>query len=136
MRAWRPRRIPARSRAPANFQQQLGRRLACRRLAAIRSHGRLVRPECGRRPIQKARDRFPGAGFNYFGDGDDMPVICPTCQTLKLNEANARARLLKALHRRRLVAASFGRFRDGQRCPPGCILFVSCGVGLSCTVDA
>jgi hypothetical protein len=23
----------------------------------------MLRPECGRRPIQKARDQFPGAGF-------------------------------------------------------------------------
>jgi len=46
--------------------------------------------KCGRRPIQeirfklaneKARDRSPGAGFCYFCDDEDMPVICPTCQT-------------------------------------------------------
>jgi hypothetical protein len=66
-----PRHEPARSRAPAKFQQ-LGRRLACRRLAALRSHGRMVRPEYGRRPIQKARGRFPGAGSNYFA----MMGIC------------------------------------------------------------
>jgi hypothetical protein len=37
------------------------------------------------RPIQKARDRFPGAGsivaLNSC-DGDNVPVICPTCQFL------------------------------------------------------
>jgi hypothetical protein len=65
--------------------KKLGRRLACRRLAAIRSHGRIVRPECGRRPIQKARDRFPGAGFDISCDDEIMPVICPTCQILKVS---------------------------------------------------
>src|ERR1700733_9185401 len=28
---------------------------------------------------KKARDRFPGAGINFWYD-EDMPVICPTCQ--------------------------------------------------------
>jgi hypothetical protein len=37
------------------------------------------RRECGRRPIQKARRRFPGAGSKIL-DGEVMPVICPTCQ--------------------------------------------------------
>jgi len=32
-----------------------------------------------RRPNQKARDRFPGAGFNSC-DGAHMQVICPTWQ--------------------------------------------------------
>jgi hypothetical protein len=32
------------------------------------------------RPIEKTRDRFPGAGFENSCDGEDMPVICPTCQ--------------------------------------------------------
>lgn len=40
---------------------------------------------CGRRPIQevrteKARGRFPGAGFLNSCDDANMPVICPTCQ--------------------------------------------------------
>jgi hypothetical protein len=30
---------------------------------------------------EKARGQFPGAGFCDFCDDEDMPVICPTCQT-------------------------------------------------------
>jgi hypothetical protein len=30
--------------------------------------------------IEKARGRFPGAGFDSLCDDYDMPVICPTCQ--------------------------------------------------------
>src|SRR5215210_5524165 len=48
------------------IQQRFGRRLACRRLAAIGSHGRMLRPECGRRPIQKARDRFPARALLFL----------------------------------------------------------------------
>jgi hypothetical protein len=36
----------------------------------------------GRRPIQKTRDRFSGAGLKNSCDDEDMPVICPTCQIL------------------------------------------------------
>jgi hypothetical protein len=36
----------------------------------------------GCRPIQKARDQFPGAGSKLSCDDDDMPVICPTGQRL------------------------------------------------------
>jgi hypothetical protein len=42
----------------------------------------MMRPECGRRPNEKARDRFPGAGCCDFCDDEQMPVICPTCQLL------------------------------------------------------
>jgi hypothetical protein len=35
----------------------------------------------GRSSDEKARDRFPGAGINFWDD-EDMPVICPTCQIL------------------------------------------------------
>ena len=80
-----PRREPARSRAPANFNNSDGGSLAD---ASHYAHmGRWCVCEYGRRPIQKARDRFPGAGSNCFCDDDDMPVICPTCQTLKLSVA-------------------------------------------------
>jgi hypothetical protein len=52
----------------------------------------MLRPECGRRPIQKFRLKItnaksprpvPGAGsivaLNSC-DADNVPVICPTCQ--------------------------------------------------------
>jgi hypothetical protein len=49
----------------------------------------MLRPGCGRRPIQKtgskkiaiekARDRFPGAG-SIVATMTIVPVICPTCQ--------------------------------------------------------
>jgi hypothetical protein len=35
-------------------------------------HGEMVRRKCGRRPIEKARDRFPGAGFEILA----MMKIC------------------------------------------------------------
>ena len=78
----------------AIMAQKFGRRLACRRLAAIRSHGRMMRPECGRRPNEKARGRFPGAGCCDFCDDEQMPVICPTCQLIfkTAREAPALAR--------------------------------------------
>jgi hypothetical protein len=39
----------------------------------------------GRRPIEKARGRFPGAGFIF--DIEFMQVICPTGQELFLRAA-------------------------------------------------
>jgi hypothetical protein len=41
----------------------------------------MLRPECGRRPIEKARDRFSRRGLCYSCDDGNMPVICPTYQT-------------------------------------------------------
>ena len=58
----------------------------------------MVRPECGRRPIEKARGRFPGAGSQDFCDDEEMPVICPTCQLL--------FKMLKQ-DRREIIAASW-----------------------------
>src|SRR5665647_361465 len=50
----------------------------------------MVRRECGRRPIEKARGRFPGAGSEMSCDDGPMPVICPTCQLLfKVIEAQS-----------------------------------------------
>jgi hypothetical protein len=41
--------------------------------------------KCGRRPIQEIQTQKPaavsGAGFCSSCDDEDMPVICPTCQT-------------------------------------------------------
>ena len=54
---------------------------------------------CGRRPIEKARGQFPGAGFENSCDDDDMPVICPTCQIFCV--AVASALLFKSLYWRR-----------------------------------
>src|SRR5437016_14151371 len=69
-----------------NNSKKLGRRLACTRLAAIRSHGMIVRPECGRRPIQKARDRFPGAGFVILA----MMKICRLFARREIGRAACR----------------------------------------------
>ena len=49
---------------------------------------------CGRRPIretriEKARGRFPGAGFGNSCDDENMPVICPTCQMSSLRRPMA-----------------------------------------------
>jgi hypothetical protein len=104
-----PRRVPARSRVPAKFERHdpetceadfrrdhAGQGSDDGSLAdAWRqcSHGKMLRPECGRRPIEKARDRFPGAGSEMFCDDGPMPVICPTCQLLfKVVEAQSARR--------------------------------------------
>jgi hypothetical protein len=48
----------------------------------LRSGGMMVRPRLpsdSGNSNEKARGRFPGAGFNSCDD-EDVPVICPTCQ--------------------------------------------------------
>jgi hypothetical protein len=92
-----PRRVPTRSREPARFERHdLEKREVVFRgdhadqgsddgSLADASCGKaltweMVRRECGRRPIEKARGRFPGAGFKKCCDDGAMPVICPTCQ--------------------------------------------------------
>jgi hypothetical protein len=75
-----PRRVPTRSRAPAkferhdpetseaNFRRDHAGQGSDDGSLADASCGKaltwgMVRPECGRRPIEKARDRFPRRGL-------------------------------------------------------------------------
>src|SRR5690242_2887075 len=56
-------------------RQQFRRARTAARLRTPRGNTlpwKIVRPECGRRPIQKARDQFPGAGFVILA----MMTIC------------------------------------------------------------
>jgi hypothetical protein len=57
--------------------KRLGRQRALRRLGCF---GDGAPKNAGRRPIEKARGRFPGAGSKNSCDDEDMPVICPTAQ--------------------------------------------------------
>ena len=81
-----PRRVPARSRAPANFKRgsdgsALGGASCDDALLFRRWCAREMRPPSNSgNPKAKARCRFPGAGFCSSCDDGEMPVICPTCQ--------------------------------------------------------
>jgi hypothetical protein len=69
----------------------------------------MLRPECGRRPIQKfrskkqmqkARDQFPGAGSIVAANScedDNVPVICPTWQDLRSVSMNRQSSDLTCL---------------------------------------
>jgi len=104
--------------------------------------------KCGRRPIrvtrfrianEKARGRFPGAGFCNSCDDEDMPVICPTCQTLFWKQPPISWRLLvKPLNRWRGCSGGnrFGGFCDRQRRRLGGSLLLCPGIGLYYTARA
>jgi hypothetical protein len=120
----------------------------------------MLRPECGRRPIQKspiqspiekARSRFPRRGLNSWAqflgsilrlnscDDHNVPVICPACQFSRDEGFVARwRRLFKPLNRRHLVVrrwlvrfGSGGRWRTGAACS----LYLGRHARLCCSLD-
>jgi hypothetical protein len=52
----------------------------------------MIRAAKCRRRNQKARGRFPGAGFGMLAHVEIMQVICPTCQIPAMPSAVAGAR--------------------------------------------
>jgi hypothetical protein len=91
--AFMPRRVPSRSRAPANAERGQrgsdGGALATLRQGAWEMWRRDVRAAVRFRelPLKKPA-AVSGAGFENSCDDASMPLICPTCQILTENSAN------------------------------------------------